>query len=91
VYIGAPNFPFVLAACGKHASGGSIVLSSNYLAKEDELSCCNHILDAWNIIKHPAHFLILYLVVLDISNPEVKYSMNALVKENPKLMEKGFA
>ncbi len=79
------------AACGKHASGRSIVWSSNYLAEEAKLSCCDHILDAWNFIKHPAHFLISYLVVLDISNREVKYSANATVKECLKLMEEGFA
>jgi hypothetical protein len=90
VYIGASNFPFVLAACGKHALGGSIVWSSNHLTKKAKLSCCNHILDAWNIMKHLAHFLILYLFVLGVSNQEVKYSVNAVVKENLKLTEEEF-
>ena len=38
-------FAFVLAACCQHASGGGIVRAKDDLAKETELSGCNHVLD----------------------------------------------
>ncbi len=41
VQIRMPNFPFVLATCGEHASGRSIVGTSDHLAN---LSCLTAII-----------------------------------------------
>ena len=71
-----PEFALVLAARGKHASGWGIVWTSYHLADEAELPRGNHVLDAWNIIKHLTHFVVSYSSLLNIAHQEVEYPSN---------------
>ena len=76
VEVRTSNFPLVLAACRKHSSGWSIVRASYYFADEAELSRRNHILYAWDVVKHLTHFVISYSPLLNVAHREVKYSSN---------------
>ena len=67
------NFLFVLAACRKHLSGWSIVRASYYLAYEAELSHRNHILYAWDVVKHLTHFLVPYVLLFDVAHREIEF------------------
>ena len=57
VKVRTPYFPLVLAARGEHASGWGIVRALYHLTNEAELPRGNHILDAWDIVKHLTTFL----------------------------------
>ena len=68
VEVRTSNFPLVSAACRKHSSGWSIVRASYYFADEAELPRRNHILYAWDVVKHLTHFLVLYMLLFDVAH-----------------------
>ena len=79
VKVRTPYFPLVLAARGEHTSGWGIVRASYHLADEAKLYRGNHILDAWDIVKHLTHFLVSYSSFLYIGHREVEYPLNILM------------
>ncbi len=68
VQVRAPDFSFVLAARGEHASGGGINWPLNHLANEAKLPRSYHILDARYIIEHLSNLLLSYLALFDITH-----------------------
>ncbi len=81
----------MLAAGGEHASGGGIIWSSDNLSEEAKLLCSYHILNAGDVIKHPAHLLIAYVIFLDVSDQNVDDPADVAVQEDFKLAEEGLA
>jgi hypothetical protein len=47
--------PFVIAASRDHVTGGAIRQTTYHLSNKIHLSCCNHVLDARDSIKHLSH------------------------------------
>jgi hypothetical protein len=47
--------PFVIAASRDHFMGGAIRRPRIIFLKKIHLSCCNHVLDAWDSVKHLPH------------------------------------
>ena len=68
VEVRASHFPLVLTTCRKHSSCWSIVRASYYFADEAELSRRNHILYAWDVVKHLTHFLVPYMPLFDVAH-----------------------
>ena len=85
VEVRTSNFPLVLAACRKHSSGWSIMRASYYFADEAKLSRRNHILYAWDVVKHLTHFLVSYSSFLYIGHREVEYPSNISMEKNLEL------
>ena len=85
VQVRAPDFLFVLAACSEHASGRSIVWSSNHLANDAKLPPSDHILDARYVVEHLTNFLVSYSALLDIAYREVKYPSYIPMEEDFEL------
>ena len=81
----------MLAAGGEHALGRGIVWSSDNLSEEAKLPCSYHILNAGDVIKHPAYLLIAYVILLDISDQNVDYPADVAVQGDCKLVEEGLA
>ncbi len=81
----------MLAAGNEHALGRGIIWSSDNLSKEAKLSCSNHILNAGDVIKHPAYLLVAYVILLDISDQNVYDPADVAVQEDFKLVEEGLA
>ncbi len=81
VQIRTPDFSFVLATRGEHASGRSIVGTSDHLANEAELPHGDHILDTRYVVKHLANLLISYLSFLNVSHREVEDPSNILMEK----------
>jgi hypothetical protein len=51
----ASHVPFVIAASRDHVMGGAIWRNTYYLSDKIHVSCCNHVLDAWDSVKHLSH------------------------------------
>jgi hypothetical protein len=85
VKVRTPDFALVLAARSKHASGWEIVWTSHDFADEAQLSRGNHVLNAWNVVKHLTHLVISYSSLLDVAHREIKNSPNIPMEEDFKL------
>ncbi len=81
----------MLTAGGEHASDGGIIWSSDNLSKDTKLLCSYHILNAGDVIKHPAYLLVAYVILLDVSDQNVDDPVDVAVQEDFKLAEEGLA
>ena len=88
VEVRASHFPLVLTTCRKHSSCWSIVRASYYFADEAELSRRNHILYAWDVVKHLTHFLVPYVLLFDVAHREIEYPPNIPMEKNFELTKK---
>ncbi len=75
----------MLVTWGVHASGRSIIGTSDHLADEAELPRGNHILDTWYVVKHLVNVLISYSSFINISHREVENPTNILMEKNFEL------
>ena len=65
--------------------------ASYYFADEAKLSRRNHILYAWDLVKHLTHFLVLYVLLFDVAHREIEYPPNIPMEKNFELTWEGLS
>jgi hypothetical protein len=73
--------PFMLTTGSEHASGRSIVGTSNNFAEEPKLTGGNHISDTWDVVEKSSYFFIADMVVFNLDDGDVEDMSDVAVKE----------
>ncbi len=81
------SIAFVLTADGEQAAGRTVDRPAYNLSKESKLSCSDHVLDTRYVIEHAAYFLVLDMLVLHVSDGDVKNSPHTVMKEDFEVAE----